>query len=149
MTTQNTKIGGKRGLVKAVMAKGVSARKAAQAVNAAFNLMKQALSYHEPVEVPGIGTLEVLLQKGNSEWRVQKTRNISTKQLEVHDVIHPGRRRIIKLTDPKLKLPVDPTPARLPAETPTAPNPTVRRSPIIAHTYRGGVLPWKPYRRRW
>ena len=97
---------GKRALVKDLMAKGVPARRAAEAVNTVFHLMAEALYCHESVEVPGVGTLEVMLQRGKPARRSQKTRNIATKQIQVHNVAFPGRRRVIKLRpDPHLKLP--------------------------------------------
>ena len=142
MTNKGKKHSGKRRIVKDVMSKGLSARKAGKAVDAVFDLMKQALSYHEPVEIPGIGELRVVTQKGCSRWRLQKTRNIADKQIETHIVKAPGRRRLVKLKpDPELKLPVDSVPVGLPAEASAAPNPTIRRIPTIAHTYRGGFRP--------
>jgi len=89
------KHGGKRSLIHDVMAKGFTARQAANAVNAVIRLMKEALSFEEPVEVPGIGTLEVVIQKGQPKRRAQKIRNIATKEIEIYDVKFPGRRRVI------------------------------------------------------
>lgn len=110
--TQEKKKGGKRALIHDVMAKGFTTRKAAKAVDAVFQLMTEALSYHDSVEVPGVGTLEVMIQKGRPKRRSQRTRNISTKQIQVHDVNFPGRRRVVKLkADPNLKLAVSPPPA--------------------------------------
>lgn len=109
------KHGGKRALARDLQAKGFTARKAAEAVDTVFQFMTEALSYHEPIEVPGVGKLEVVVQRGRPARRSQKSRNIGTKQIQVHDVDFPGRRRVIKLKpNPNLKLAVSPppTPAR-------------------------------------
>lgn len=148
---QTTRKGGKRAIVKDVMAKGFSARKAAKAVNAVFDLMREALSYHEPVEMPGIGTLKVVVQKGKPRRRHQKTRKIATKQLQLHDIVLPGRRRVVKLRpDPNLKLPVDPVPPEPPEPVKSTSTPgrfrAARTIASIAHAYRGGIQPARPHR---
>jgi len=155
------KKGGKQAIIRDVMGKGVTARKATKAVNAVFRLMTEALSFEESVEVPGVGTLEVVIQKGQPKRREQKIRNIATKEIEIYDVKFPGRRRVIKLkADPKLKLAVSsPLPAppdakfKLPVPPPPSAPPrpkplsVTRPIPTILHTHRAGLQPSKPRRR--
>jgi nucleoid DNA-binding protein len=106
--------GGKRAIIRDVMAIGATARQASRAVNAVFGLMTEALSYHETVAVPGIGTLHVAIQKGTPKRRTQKTRNVATKQIQIREVNFPGRRRVVKLKpDPDLKLALSPRPTPL------------------------------------
>jgi nucleoid DNA-binding protein len=144
---EGNNLGGKRKIVKDVMAQGIPARKAAKAVSAAFDLMKQTLSFHEPVELPGIGTLEVVIHKGKSQRRLQKTRNIASKQIEHQVLTLPGRRRVVKLRpDPSLKLPLSASPTSSGTPTPAPKRlATPAGMPAIAHAYRGGAQPAGPY----
>jgi len=63
--------GGKRRIVRDVMTRGFTQRKAAKAVDTVFRLMREALSCHEPVELPHIGTLEVRIRDGRPKKREQ------------------------------------------------------------------------------
>lgn len=149
MTRNTSQKGGKRAIIRDVMAAGFPARTSAKAVNAVFDFMKEALRYHEDVQMPGLGTLRAVIQRGRPRRRLQRTRNITTKQVEFHDVVLPGRRRVIKLTpDPDLKLPLSPTPP-LPVKPKAALDgaPVSRRMPtVVAHVYRGGA---EPSHQRW
>jgi nucleoid DNA-binding protein len=105
--------GGKSRIVKDLMAKGVTARKAEKAVNAVFDLMKEALQAGEPVAVPG-GTLQAKARKGKPRRKSQRFRTVSSKKIAFKFVRYPGARRVVKFTpDPDLDL----TPLPLP-ETP-------------------------------
>lgn len=148
MTQSMSQKGGKRAIIRDVMAAGIPARKAAKAVNAVFDLMKEALSCHEAVEMPGLGTLRAVIHRGRPRRRLHRTRNITTKQVEVHDVVLPGRRRVIKLRpDPALKLPLSPTPPlRVKPKAALDGAPVSRRMNTVAHVYRGGA---EPSHQRW
>jgi nucleoid DNA-binding protein len=105
--------GGKSRIVKDVMAKGFTARKAEEAVNTVFSLMQLALQSGAPVEVPG-GTLQAKARKGKSRMKSQRFRNVNKKKIAFRFVRYPGARRVVKFTpDPNLDL----TPLPLP-ETP-------------------------------
>jgi nucleoid DNA-binding protein len=145
------KAGGKRKLVADVMALGFPARKAAKAVNTVVRLMREALAYHEPVELPGIGQLKVVVQKGKPAQRLQKTRNVSSGQVEMRVMTFRGRRRVIKLRpDPNLRLPLSPVPATSSKPRPQPQTaPPISRLPNVAHTFRSGVEPrYRPGYRR-
>ena len=110
------KKGGKSTIVKDLMDKGFTARKAEQAVNAVIRYMKLGLWWGEPVEVPG-GTIQAQVRKGTPRRQFQKFRNIQTENQDHRFVAYPGRRRVVKFTpDSNLDLTPMPRP-RLP-ETP-------------------------------
>jgi nucleoid DNA-binding protein len=100
--------GGKGRIVNDVMAKGFSARKAAKAVNAVFDLMKFALWCGEPVEVPG-GVLQAKVRQGRERREWQRFRNVNTGKIKFAMVSQPGRRRVVKFK-PDEKLDLKPLP---------------------------------------
>jgi len=102
------KKGGKSRIVKDVMAKGFTARKAEKAVDAVFSLMKVALQAGEPVDVPG-GTLQAKSRKGKLRWVVQRFRNVNDKKIALKVVRYPGAHRVVKFT-PDLNLDLTPPP---------------------------------------
>lgn len=110
------KKGGKRVIVKDVMAQGVTARKAVAAVNAVFDCMKLGLWWGEAVEVPG-GTIQAKVRKGKPRRPLQKFRGIQTGEIEHRFVDLPGRRRVLKFT-PDFSLDLTPLPPPLVPETP-------------------------------
>ena len=98
---------GKSGLVHDLMAKGFTARKSEEAVNAVFDSMRRALARGETVEVPG-GSLRAQIRNGKPyKQHFKKRRNINTGKLFYPRVVsYPGRRRVVKF-DPDLNLNLD------------------------------------------
>jgi nucleoid DNA-binding protein len=96
--------GGKSKIVQDVMAKGFTSRKAENAVNTVFNLMKLALQSGEPVEVPG-GTLQVKARKGKPRREFQRFRSVQNEKIAFKLVRYCGARRVVKfMADPNLDL---------------------------------------------
>lgn len=96
--------GGKFHIIEDITATGVSAGKAAKALNAVLDAWKLALWCGEEVEVPG-GILQAKITRGRPRAKLQHFQNISTKELIGLPVRYPGRRRVVKLKpDPKLGL---------------------------------------------
>ena len=85
MKTTKKKSVDKNAIIKAVRAKGFSARKAARAVKAVIDLWKHALWCGEPVEVPG-GVLQAKDTKGTEWATLQVFQNIHTKEPMVRTV---------------------------------------------------------------
>jgi len=107
------KKGGKQILVRDLMAKGLTARKARKAVNAVIDTMKFALWCGEPVEIPG-GSIQAKIRQGKQRGKLQYFRNIQTGKRMLRLVRYPGRRRVVKFT-PDRDLDVTPLPPpRLP-----------------------------------
>lgn len=98
--------GGKSRIIKDVMAKGFTARRAEKAVNAVLNLMTLALKSGEPVEIPG-GTIQAKARKGTPRRKGQRFRNVHTKKIAYEVVRYPGARRVVKFT-PDLTLDLTP-----------------------------------------
>jgi nucleoid DNA-binding protein len=98
---------GKSGLVHDLMAKGFTARKSEEAVNAVFDSMRRTLARGETVEVPG-GSLRAQIRNGKPyKQHFKKRRNINTgKPFYPRVVSYPGRRRVVKF-DPDLNLNLD------------------------------------------
>jgi nucleoid DNA-binding protein len=120
-TTQKKKTLNKRDIIRAVRAKGFSARRSTKAVNAMIDVCKYALWCGEDVEVPG-GILQVKITRGTEWATLQRFQNIHTKEPMVRTVHTPGWRKVVKLKpDPKLVLALDPPPA--PPPPPPAPLP--------------------------
>ncbi|MEO8372991.1 MAG: HU family DNA-binding protein [Candidatus Solibacter sp.] len=103
------KKGGKSVIVKDVMAKGVTARKAEAAVKAVFDRMTLALCSGEKVEIPG-GSIQAKLRKGKRCLKWQKFRNVHTDKTESKWTWYPGHHLVVKFT-PDLELDVSPFPA--------------------------------------
>jgi nucleoid DNA-binding protein len=104
------KKGGKSRIVKDVMAKGFTARKAEKAVDAVFSLMKVALQAGEPVDVPG-GTLQAKARKGKPRMKSQRFRSVNNKRIAFKFVRYPGAHRVVKFApDPNLDLEPPPLP---------------------------------------
>ncbi len=115
----------KRALVQVLRDKGLSARKATQALNTILDAWKHALWCGEEVEVPG-GILQAKITKGREQATLQLFQNISSKEPLLRMVRYPGRRRVVKLIpDPNLHLPLDPPPPPppLPSLPPLPPPP--------------------------
>ena len=111
----------KQDIIRAVRAKGFSARRSTKAVNVMLDVWTTALSYWDPVETP-CGTLEVKVFKGEERARLFVFPDVNTKQPTIRMVHLPGRRRIVRLRpDPKLVLALDPPPP--PPPPPPAPPP--------------------------
>ena len=102
------KKGGKSRIVKDIMGKGFTARKAEEAVNTVFSLMQLALQSGAPVEVPG-GTLQAKARKGKPRREVQRLRNVHNKKIALKLVRYPGAHRVVKFT-PDLNLDLTPPP---------------------------------------
>jgi hypothetical protein len=102
------KKGGKSRIVKDVIAKGFTARKAEKAVNAVINSWRLALWYSEPVEIPG-GTIQSKLRRGRPHTKFRKFRNINTGKTDFAYISCPGRRRVVKFK-PDLALDLTPLP---------------------------------------
>jgi nucleoid DNA-binding protein len=108
-----TKKGGKAVIVKDLMATGLSARKAAKALNAVLDSMKFALWCGEPVEIPG-GSIQAKTRKGTPRREFHRFRNVQTREIDHHIVAYSGLRHVVTFTaDSELDL----TPLPLP-ETP-------------------------------
>jgi nucleoid DNA-binding protein len=104
------KKGGKSLIIKDIMAKGFTARKATKALNVVIEHMKLGLLRGEPVEVPG-GTLEPKIWMGRPQRKLQRFRNVKSKKIDFQYISYPGGRRVVKFTP---DLAVDLTPLPLP-----------------------------------
>jgi nucleoid DNA-binding protein len=110
------KKGGKNAIVKDLMAKGLTARKAEKAVNAVFAQMTLSLQRGEIVEIPG-GSIQAKPRKGKSRIEFHKFSNIQSKK-RMHPLTrYPGGHRVVKFT-PDLELDVSLFPALPVAEAP-------------------------------
>ena len=110
-------------IIQAVRAKGFSARKAAKAVNAVFDLWRFALWCGDEVEVPG-GILQAKITKGKEQMSVIEFQDVNTKEPIIRTVRYPGRRRVVKLKpDPELVVVVDSPPPPSPPPPPPPPPP--------------------------
>jgi nucleoid DNA-binding protein len=108
--TDKKKTGGKSVLVKDLMAKGFTARKAQKAVNAVFDCMKLGLWWGEPVEVPG-GTIQAKIRQGRPRRKLQRFQNVQTGKTAFRLVTFQGRRRVVKFkADEGLDLTPPPAP---------------------------------------
>lgn len=101
---------GRARLVRELMAKGLSVRKAEKAVNAVFERMTRALRRGEIVEIPG-GWIQVKWYGGKPRREWHGFRNANTGKLGYRIVTYRGRRRVVKFKpDPKLDLARPPAP---------------------------------------
>jgi nucleoid DNA-binding protein len=99
---------GKSKLIRELMAKGFSVRKAEKAVNAIFSLMGRAVYRGEIVEIPG-GTIQPWGREGKPHGHWHRFRNIATGKIQFRYVKYPGERRVIKFK-PDLSLDLTPPP---------------------------------------
>ena len=106
------------------MKKGLTARKAAKAVDAVVDTWKVALWCGDAVETP-CGTLQAKITKGKPRQTMQRSEHIQTKETKFRLVQFPGRRRVVKLR-PNRKLDLTPLPP--PPKPETAENIAERRA---------------------
>jgi nucleoid DNA-binding protein len=85
----------KSGLIRELMAKGLSVRQAEKAVNAVFDCMTRAVGRGETVDIPG-GTIQAKIMNGEPRQVSQRFRDVRTGEITVKDVNYPGRRRVVK-----------------------------------------------------
>jgi hypothetical protein len=105
-TSMKKKKGGKSGIVKDVIAKGFTARKAEEAVNAVFNSWRFALRCGEPVEIPG-GTIISKIRAGRPRTKSQRFTNVNTRKIDFKIIRYPGRHKVVKFI-PDLALDLTP-----------------------------------------
>jgi nucleoid DNA-binding protein len=114
MDNHSTK--GKSGLIRELIAKGLSVRQAEKAVNAVFDCMARAVGRGETVEIPG-GAIQAKSMNGEPRQVSQRFQDVRTGEITVKDVNYPGRRRVVKFRpDESLDLaplPVPPTPEEI------------------------------------
>jgi nucleoid DNA-binding protein len=89
----NTK--SKAGLVKDLMERGFSARKAREVVNAIFYVMTCALKRGEEVDTP-LGMFIARGRDGKSRREIHKFRNVNTGEINHKAIRYRGARRVIK-----------------------------------------------------
>jgi nucleoid DNA-binding protein len=114
MDNHSTK--GKSGLIRELMATGLSVRQAEKAVNAVFEVMVRAVKRGETVEIPG-GTIRARIMNGKPRQAEQRFRNVQTGKIDFRVANYPGRRRVVKFKpDESLDLtplPAPPTPEEI------------------------------------
>jgi nucleoid DNA-binding protein len=115
MDNHSTK--GKSGLIRELIAKGLSVRKAEQAVNSVFDCMTHAAWRGESVEIPG-GTIQAKIMNGEPRRLSQRFQDVRTRKIAVKVVTYPGRRRVVKFR-PDESLDLTPLPLPVPPATPT------------------------------
>ena len=109
----NHSMKGKSGLIRDVIRKGFSVRRAIKGVNAVFDCMARAVRRGEVVQIP-VGTIRPRAQKGKPVRRLQKLYNLQTGTSRWKLAKFPGKRRVVNFR-PDLNLdltppPVPPTP---------------------------------------
>lgn len=114
MDNHSTK--GKSGLIRELIAKGLSVRQAEKAVNAVFEVMTRAVKRGETVEIPG-GTIQAKIMNGNPRRASQRFRDVRTGEIIVKIVNYRGRRRVVKFR-PEESLDLTPLPVPPPPPTP-------------------------------
>ena len=93
MDNHSTK--GKSGLIRELIAKGLSVRQAEKAVNAVFEVMTRAVKRGETVEIPG-GTIQAKIMNGEPRRASQRFRDVRTREIAVKVINYRGRRRVVK-----------------------------------------------------
>ena len=93
MTWRSNK--GKSRLIRELMAKGISVRKAEKAVNAVFDCMARAVRRGEDAEIPG-GRIQAKMRKGQPRRKWQRFVNVHTGKITFKMVSFRGRRRVIQ-----------------------------------------------------
>ena len=106
---------GRSGLVRELMEKGMSVRKAEKAVNAVFAVMARSIRRGEEVETP-LGMFLVKGQEGERRQEIHAFRNVNTGQNDLAFVVYRGRRRVVKL-QPNENLDLTPLPVPPPPPT--------------------------------
>ena len=111
MDNHSTK--GKSGLIRELIAKGLSVRQAEKAVNAVFEVMTRAVKRGETVEIP-CGTIQAKIMNGEPRRASQRFRDVRTGEIAVKVINYRGRRRVVKFRpDESLDLtPLPPPPTR-------------------------------------
>ena len=107
MDNHSTK--GKSGLIRELIAKGLSVRQAEKAVNAVFEVMTRAVKRGETVEIPG-GTIQAKIMNGEPRRASQRFRDVRTREITVKVINYRGRRRVVKFR-PDESLDLTPLPA--------------------------------------
>ena len=102
---------GKSKLIRELMAKGISVRKAEKGVNAVFDCMARAVRRGESVEIPG-GRIQVKMRKGQPRRKWQRFVNVQTRQIMSRIVDFRGQRLVVKFS-PDLNLNLSPLPQPL------------------------------------
>jgi len=106
---------GKSGLIRELIANGLSVRQAEKAVNAVFDCMTRAVRRGETVEIPG-GTIQAKIMNGEPRRTSQRFRDVRTGEIAVKVINYRGRRRVVKFRpDESLDL----TPLQAPPPPPT------------------------------
>ena len=101
---------GRARLVRELMAKGFSVRKAEKTVNAVFDRMIAALRRGERVELP-VGWIQAKLREGKPRTQVKRLSNIHTRKTRLVIARYAGRRRVVTFKpDESLDLTPLPTP---------------------------------------
>jgi nucleoid DNA-binding protein len=114
MDNHSTK--GKSGLIRDLMDKGFSVRRATKAVNAVFDSITRAVWRGEIVEIPG-GTIQARSRKGTQRPRILSLRDVQTGRNRLKLAKFPGQRRVVKFR-PDLNLDLTPLPVPPPPPTP-------------------------------
>jgi nucleoid DNA-binding protein len=86
---------GKSRLIRELLAKGLSVRRAEKAVNVVFDIMAKAVRRGELVEIPG-GSMQAKTMNGKARSRMQRFRNVQTDEINFRIVRYPGRRRVVR-----------------------------------------------------
>jgi nucleoid DNA-binding protein len=114
MDNHSTK--GKSGLIRELIAKGLSVRRAEEAVNTVFDCMAGAAGRGEAVEIPG-GTIQAKIMNGKPRRARPRFRDVHTGKISFKVVNYPGRRRVVKFR-PDVSLDLTPLPVPPPPPTP-------------------------------
>jgi nucleoid DNA-binding protein len=88
---------GRAGLVRDLMAKGLSVRNAEKVVNAVFEVITRAIRRGEVVETP-LGTLQVKTRNVKRRQEIHTFRNVNTGKRDLKLVVYGKQRRGVKLT---------------------------------------------------
>ena len=102
---------GKSKLIRELIAKGISVRKAEKGVNAVFDCMARAVRRGESVEIPG-GRIQVKIRKGQPRREWQRFVNVRTGKIMFTIVDFRGKRLVVKFS-PDLNLDLSPLPQPL------------------------------------
>jgi nucleoid DNA-binding protein len=114
---------GRSGLIRELVDKGYSLRKAAKLVNAVFDTMTDALKRGEQVEIPG-GSIQVEDREGKARLELNHVfQDLETGEPVTRPVRYKGKRKIVKfVSDESLDL----------SPLPAAPRPARRETPEFA-----------------
>ena len=107
---------GKSKLIRELMDKGLSVRKAEKAVNAVFDCMAKAVRRGETVEIPG-GTIQAKIRNNQPRRQWTRLRNVRTGKIASRIINYPGPRRMVRF-EPDHTLDLSPLPAPPVPETP-------------------------------